>query len=165
MSQSPTGLGTLQQAQPGLYAVEETSDGDTIIVNMGGRREIVRLIGIDTPETHHPDRPVQCYGREASEYARISLLNKQVRLEADPLNTNRDRYGRLLRYAYLPNGNLFNADVIKQGYGFSYTSFPFSKTAEFEAYEDQAEQAKRGLWAHCKVNLESNGTEQTNPAN
>lgn len=169
ISQSPLtldgGLGKLQQAQPGLYVVEEASDGDTIIVNMGGRREIIRMIGIDTPETHHPDRPLQCYGNEASEYTRKSLVEKQVRLEADPLNTNRDRYDRLLRYVYLPDGSLFNASVIKEGYGFSYISFPFSKISEFEAYEDQAEQSKKGLWSHCTVTIEPNGAQQTNPAN
>lgn len=165
LSQNPATLDTLQQSQPGLYMVEEASDGDTIIVNMGGRREIVRMIGIDTPETHHPDRPVQCYGREASEYARLSLVEKQVRLEADPLNTNRDRYDRLLRYVYLPDGSLFNAKVIQEGYGFSYTSFPFSKAEEFETYEHQAQQAKKGLWGRCAVSTEPNGTQQTNPAN
>jgi micrococcal nuclease len=168
LSQNPAtldeGLGTLQQSQPGLYVVEEASDGDTIIVNMGGRREIVRMIGIDTPETHHPDRPVQCYGREASEYARLSLVEKQVRLEADPLNTNRDRYDRLLRYVYLPDGGLFNAKVIQEGYGFSYTSFPFSKAEEFETYEHQAQQTKKGLWGRCAVSTEPNGIQQTNPA-
>lgn len=158
------GASKLRQTQPGLYLVEEVSDGDTIIVNMGGVREVIRMIGIDTPETHHPDRPVQCYGREASEFARKALVDKQVRLEADPLNTNRDRYDRLLRYVYLPDGGLFNAKVIEGGYGFSYTSFPFSKTDQFDQLESRAKRANLGLWAACTVTVDGNGTEQTNPA-
>lgn len=155
---------SLEQNQPGLYQVEEVSDGDTIIVNMSGTREIVRLIGIDTPETHHPDRPVECFGKEASEFARKSLVDRHVRLEADPINTNRDRYKRLLRYAYLEDGSLFNSKVVEHGYGFSYTSFPFSKTQEFETLEDQAEQARSGLWGHCTVTVDGSGVERTNPA-
>lgn len=168
LAQNPSlvnnGAAKLANSQPGLYQVEEVSDGDTIIVNMNGAREVVRMIGIDTPETHHPDRPLQCYGREASEYARLTLVDKHVRLEADPLNTNRDRYDRLLRYVYLPDGGLFNAKVIEGGYGFSYTSFPFSKIEQFDRLESQAKQTKQGLWATCTVTVEANGAKQTNPA-
>src|SRR6266700_71394 len=68
---------TLQQSQPGLYEVEEDTDGDTIIVNMNGTREIVRFIGVDTPETHKPNTPVQCYGPEAAEYTRKAVEGKR----------------------------------------------------------------------------------------
>jgi micrococcal nuclease len=149
---------------PGLYEVEEASDGDTIIVNMNGRREVVRMIGVDTPETHHPDRPVECYGQEASEFTRKLLTGQNVRLQADPLNTNRDRYDRLLRYVYLPDGTLVNGKLIESGYGFSYTSFPFSKTVEFNLLEAQAKGKKAGLWASCQITADENG-ERTNPRN
>lgn len=169
LTQNPSALNSgtekLQQSQPGLYRVEEASDGDTIIVNMNGTREIVRFIGIDTPETHHPDRPVQCYGREASEFTRLLLVDKAVRLEADPLNTNRDRYDRLLRYVYLPDGTLVNSVIIEEGYGFSYTSFPFSKTDEFNALEYKAKENRKGLWGKCSVTVDAGGGEQTGPAN
>lgn len=161
---SDRGANLISQNQPGLYRVEEVSDGDTFIVDMNGTREIIRMIGVDTPETHHPDRPVQCYGREASEYLRKLLVDKKVRLEADPLNTNRDRYERLLRYVYLPDGTLVNGKIVEEGYGFSYTPFPFSKTDIFDQYEQDAKQNKRGLWNACSVQIEENGTEHTNPS-
>lgn len=158
------GADRAQQNQPGLYGVEEVSDGDTVIVNMNGRREIVRMIGVDTPETVHPERPVECYGEAATKYSRKLLENKNVRLEADPLDTNRDRYDRLLRYVYLPDGTLAAANLIREGYGFSYTLFPFEKQAEFDAYEQQAKAAGKGLWSACQVTVSENGAEKTNPA-
>lgn len=153
-----------RRSQPGLYEVEEVSDGDTIIVNMNGRREIIRMIGVDTPETHHPDRPVECYAQIAADYSRRSLTGKKVRLEADPQNSNRDRYDRLLRYVYLPDGALFEESLIAEGYGFSYTQFPFEKADRFESLEAQAEAAKKGLWGSCQVIVEPTGLERTAPA-
>jgi len=155
----------LQGSQPGLYSVVKFDDGDTITVDMNGTVETVRFIGIDTPETQHPDRPVECYGREAASYTKQLIGNQKVRLQADPLNTNRDRYGRLLRYVYLPDNTLLEQKLITEGYGFAYTFFPFSKLAEFSAYEQQAKSANKGLWSACQVNIESNGSEHTNPAN
>lgn len=154
----------LEQNQPGLYTVTRFSDGDTITVDMNGTKETIRMIGVDTPETHDPDVPVQCYGPAASAYTKNLIGGQKVRLEADPTNQNRDRYNRLLRYVYLPDGRLVQAEIIKNGYGFSYTQFPFTKTAEFEALEDEAEQARRGLWGNCTVTVEESGREQTNPA-
>lgn len=154
----------LEQNQPGLYTVTRFSDGDTITVDMNGTAETIRMIGVDTPETHDPDTPVQCYGPAASAYTKNLIGDQKVRLEADPTNQNRDRYGRLLRYVYLPDGRLVQAEIIKNGYGFSYTQFPFTKTDEFEALENEAEQAKRGLWDNCTVSIEESGREQTNPA-
>src|SRR5437868_12261384 len=112
---------TLQQADPGLYTINHYVDGDTIAVNMNGNVETVRFTGVDTPETHKPNTPVQCYGPEAAAHTKdvISKFGK-VRLQADPLDTNRDRYGRLLRYVYLPDGSFVNEEIVKQGYGFAY---------------------------------------------
>jgi len=157
---------TLQQNQPGLYTISHYVDGDTIDVNMNGSLETVRFIGVDTPETHKPNTPVQCYGPQAAAYTK-QLISKfgRVRLQADPLDTNRDRYGRLLRYVYLPDGTLVEAQTISQGYGFAYTQFPFQKADEFKADGQAAkEAAKKGRGA-CQVTTESNGREQTNPAN
>jgi micrococcal nuclease len=123
------------------------------------------MIGIDTPETHRPETPVQCYGKEAATYTKKLIAGNRVRLQADYLNTNRDRYDRLLRYVYLPNGALLEEKIISEGYGFAYTQFPFQKAIQFEALENQAEQAKRGLWGACKVTVSPTGLEQTNPAN
>lgn len=149
---------TAANAQPGLYAVDHYVDGDTIAVNMNGSVETIRFIGVDTPETHKPNTPVQCYGPEAAAYTqtRISQFGR-VRLQADPLDTNRDRYGRLLRYVYLPDGTLLDDELIKTGHGFAYLGFPFEKSAEFGADEQSAMRARAGLWGKCQPTLNQYG--------
>lgn len=156
----------LQQNQPGLYGIDHYIDGDTIAVDMNGTVETIRMIGVDTPETHKPNTPVQCYGPEAADHtkAMISRFGK-VRLQADPLDTNRDRYGRLLRYVYLPDGTLAEEQIIKQGYGFAYLSFPFTKKTQFAADQQAAQDAKTGLWAACKPTVNQYGGYTSNNAN
>jgi len=151
-------------SQPGLYRVVAVDDGDTITVDMNGSIETIRFIGVDTPETHKPNTPVQCYGPEATDFTKNLIAKQKVRLQADPLNTNRDRYGRLLRYVYLPDSTLLEQKLLSEGYGFAYTFFPFSKAKEFEVYEQQAETAGKGLWSACQVKIEASGVKQTNPA-
>lgn len=153
---------TPTKTTPGYYRVTEVYDGDTIGVNMDGRTEKVRMIGVDTPETHKPNSPVECGGPEASAFAEAQLGNQEVRLETDPTNQNRDRYDRLLRYVYLPNGTLFNKLLITEGYGTPYTSFPFQKKQEFIAAGIQAKNANKGVWAGvCQVQ-DQNGRFKTN---
>lgn len=133
----------------GSYRVVSFSDGDTIKVDMNGQTETIRFIGVDTPETHDPRKVVQCFGQAAAAYTKDLIGSNPVRLEADPLSTNRDKYDRLLRYVYLPDGRLVQAEIIKNGYGFAYTSFPFTKSDEFTAYQRDARQAGKGLWGSC----------------
>lgn len=140
---------TVQQVQPGSYKVTEFVDGDTIKVDMNGTVETLRFIGVDTPETHDPRKAVQCFGVAAAAFTKNLIGTNNVRLESDPLDTNRDRYGRLLRYIYLPDGRLVNAEIIKQGYGFAYTGFPFGKSDEFLAYQTTARTQNKGLWGSC----------------
>jgi len=148
--------------EPGYYPITYVVDGDTITVNMDGREEKVRLIGLDTPETKKPNSPIECFGVAASNYAHKLMDNQSVRLESDPINTNRDRYDRLLRYVYLKDGRLVNSEIIKQGYGFAYLSFPFTKADEFRQYQTEARQASRGLWSgECQIRDES-GRYKTN---
>lgn len=141
----------LQNIQPGYYLVTEVSDGDTFSIDMNGSTERIRMIGVDTPETHHPNKAVQCFGEKASEFTKNLISNKPVRLEADPTNTNRDRYNRLLRYVYLEDSTLVNAEIIKQGYGFAYIAFPFEKKDAFSAYQRTAREENKGLWNDCSV--------------
>lgn len=142
---------TAQTSQPGSYTIARYVDGDTIAVDMDGKTETIRFIGIDTPETHKPNTPVQCYGPAAAAHTKnvIEHAGGKVRLAADPLNTNRDRYGRLLRYVYLPDGTLVNELNIREGYAFYYPYFPFTKKVQFAAGQSEAMQAKRGLWGNC----------------
>jgi micrococcal nuclease len=153
-----------QQNNPGLYSIDHYVDGDTIAVNMNGSIETVRFIGVDTPETHRPNTPVQCYGPEAAANTK-TLISKfgKVRLQADPLDTNRDRYGRLLRYVYLPDGTLLDEKIIQEGYGFAYLDFPFSKKAQFAADGKAAQAAKKGLWGSCQPALNQYGGYTSNP--
>lgn len=144
-------LSWVDRSNPGLYQVVEVSDGDTIVVDMNGRQERVRLIGIDTPELHHPEKPVQCFAEAASKFTASLVENNKVRLEADPQSGNRDIYERLLRYVYLPDDTDVNASIIREGYGFAYTVFPFDKSEEYESYENLARFDERGLWSECDL--------------
>ncbi len=149
-------------AQPGYHTVVYVNDGDTITVRANNREDKVRFIGIDTPEKDHPSRPIQCYSYAATDYLTKLIGDNDVKLVADPTNTNRDRYDRLLRYVYLPDGTLLNAKLIEDGYAFAYTSFPVTKMDEFLELERQAREANRGLWGACEIE-QDNGYLNTNP--
>ncbi len=148
---------------PGTYNVASFEDGDTITVDMNGTKERIRMIGVDTPETQDPRVPVQCFGKAASEFTKNLIGTNPVRLEADPTNTNRDRYNRLLRYVYLPDNRLVQAEIIRAGYGFAYTLFPFEKLEEFRGYEREAREQGRGLWGNCSINQDGD-KKTTSPA-
>lgn len=150
----------IAQSQPGLWHVTRDIDGDTIDVQMGAQRETVRFLGVDTPETHDPRKPVQCFGLAATAHTKQLVEGKNVRLEPDPEDSDRDKYGRILRYVYLPDGTLLNAELIKDGYGFAYTVFPITKLDDFRALEADARAHNRGLWAGCNVDS-SQQIEQT----
>lgn len=146
LSSSPTSLVLPEGLE--RATVTNVADGDTIEVSLGGERERVRLIGVDTPETSHPSRPVECFGREATAFTRELLRGQTVLLEADPSQDNRDRFNRLLRFVWLPDGRLVNYEIIAQGYGFEYTfRTPHRYQAEFRAAERAAREAQAGLWA------------------
>jgi len=157
-------ISTAINNQPGLYKIASFEDGDTIVVDMNGTLERIRFIGVDTPETKDPRKPIQCYGKTASSFTSQAIGNNRVRLVSDPENTNRDRYGRLLRYVYLPDGTFLNAELIKNGYGFAYTGFPFSKLEEFKAHQITALEDKRGLWNQCQPKLNIYGGYTSNDA-
>ena len=144
---------TLPDVHPALemkssYSVERVIDGDTIDISFNGTKTRVRLIGINTPETVDPRRPVQCFGKEASARAKELLSGKEVFIELDPSQDRYDKYGRLLAYIYLPNGVFFNELMIKEGYAYEYTyRVPYKYQEEFKQAERDARTNKRGLWA------------------
>lgn len=152
---------SVPDGSPGTYPVAHVNDGDTIVVRIAGKDETVRLIGIDTPEVKDPRKAVQCFGKAASAKTHELVDGKRVRLEADPESSDRDKYHRLLRYVYLPDGILLNQYLVQQGYAFAYVVFPNSKLEQFRRWEAEARQNSRGLWAGCKVN-ESTDIKQTN---
>ena len=139
------GLITSAQLDPISAHVERVIDGDTIHVRVEGKSRTVRLIGVDTPETKHPTKAVQYFGREASAFTKAALEGKTVLLQKDRTGDTVDRYGRRLRYVLL-DGDNFNARLIRDGYAHAYRRFPFSKRTEFIRLEEQARQRGIGLW-------------------
>jgi micrococcal nuclease len=121
--------------------VERIVDGDTVIITGVGA---VRLIGVDTPETVHPNKPVEAFGKEASAFLRGLVLGQTVRMEYDV--DRRDRYHRTLAYLYLADGRLVNELIVREGYGHAYTQFPFKYLEHFRQLERDAREQKRGLW-------------------
>ncbi|HEX7456582.1 MAG TPA: thermonuclease family protein, partial [Candidatus Nanoarchaeia archaeon] len=130
--------------------VTRVIDGDTIEIE-GGQK--VRYIGIDTPETVDPRTSVQCYGKEASAKNKKLVEGKRVHLEKDVSET--DKYGRLLRYVFVPSTGsgqaLFvNETLVKEGYAFSSSYPPDIKYQDiFTKAEKEAQEADRGLWGSC----------------
>jgi micrococcal nuclease len=134
---------TNNTASAGYYVVANVIDGDTIKVNIDGNLESVRLIGIDAPEL-----PDDCFAREAKSKANRTLLGQQVKLEADKSQDNRDVYGRLLRYVFLPDGTNFNQLLIAEGYALEFTFIePYNLQAEFKKSQAAAKKSQSGLWS------------------
>lgn len=132
----------------GPYPVVQVVDGDTVKVRRDGEVVTLRLIGLDTPETKDPRKPVQCFGREASDHAHALLDGRSVWLTTDPTQDEVDRYGRTLAYLWLPDGQLFNWLMVWEGYAHEYTyDLPYAYQAENRAAERSAREAGRGLWA------------------
>lgn len=134
-------------------------DGDTLKINFQGKKENVRLIGIDTPESKANKKAEKDSKRSGQDIKTITALGKEsadftkslvkqgdtVKIEFDV--QQRDRYGRLLGYIYLNNGNMLNEEIIKAGYASPMTIPPNIKHQErfLEAYR-KARENKRGLW-------------------
>lgn len=126
-------------------------DGDTIKVDVGGKQTSVRLIGIDTPETHKPGVKVECGGREASENAaRIARAGARVRLTYDPTQDQVDRYGRLLAYVSV-GGQSLQLAQLRAGLAevYVYGGKPFQRVESFRRASRVAERAHRGVWGAC----------------
>jgi micrococcal nuclease len=126
-------------------------DGDTIKVLIQNKEDTVRLVGIDAPETIDIKKPIQCFGKEASEKAKEVLTNKTIILESDSTQGDRDDYGRLLRYVFLEDGTNFDKFMISEGYAREYTfkGNPYKYQSEFIQAEAKAKEENRGLWDSC----------------
>ncbi len=143
-------------SEPGVTSgefeyVQRVVDGDTLVLGTGER---VRLLGVNTPETVHPKKAVESFGKEASAFTKRMVEGKLVRLEFDPLSSRRsdgkDRYSRTLAYVFLQDGTHLNAEIIRQGYGFAVSGTPPLKYQnEFRRLELEAREQRRGLWANA----------------
>ena len=137
-------------------------DGDTVVVKENEKNITVRLVGVNTPETVHPTKPVEHYGKEASRFTTNLLKGEKVYLAGEPLPGALDRYGRTLAYVYrAPDGLFVNAEIIRQGYGHAYPRFPFKHMGEFKQLERFARKAEKGLWAPAPPVITPKGEPRT----
>ena len=138
-------------ASPNSAPVKHVVDGDTIDIAIGGNTERVRLIGINTPETKHPTKGLECFGPEASAYTQ-QLLPKGTALRVERDIEARDKYGRLLLYVYIADSNVFvNLDLVLQGYARPMVFEPnTAHKADFAQAATQAELRNVGLWQACR---------------
>jgi micrococcal nuclease len=141
---------TTEPRAPGTASVVSIVDGDTVVIDVDGTHERVRLLGIDTPETSHPTRPVECFGAEST--ARITELippGSAVRVERDV--EARDHYGRLLLYLYRADDDLFvNHALVAEGYAATLHIDPNgAHRGALSAAEQEARATGLGLWGAC----------------
>lgn len=135
----------------GPYPVTKVVDGDTIHVATPSGDVKVRMIGIDTPETVATDRPVGCFGPEASAEAERRLEGTSVWLEPDPTQGDVDKYGRSLDYVWQQDGRLFNLDMVAGGFAREYTyAAPYRYQAQFRAAQKRAIAGGSGMWSACR---------------
>jgi micrococcal nuclease len=134
---------------PRQARVVRVVDGDTIAVQAGGRRETVRYIGIDTPESVKPNTPVQCFAKAASAANARLVRGRTVRMVLDA--ERRDRYGRLLAYVYRAADGVFvNARLVREGYARTLQIRPnIHFASRFSVLQNVAKSERRGLWGRC----------------
>jgi len=140
---------TIFTSPEGYTPLSRVVDGDTIEVAFSSTDKYkVRMIGINTPEVVDPRKPVECFGKEASEHLKQLLNVKYIRLSTDPSQMGEDKYGRWLRYVYLEDGTDVNLQMIKDGYAYEYTyETPYTHQAAYRAAEKVARENKIGLWS------------------
>lgn len=135
-----------------VFTVPKVIDGDTVIISLAGESMKVRLIGVDTPETNHPQKGVEYMGHEATEFVRGLIEGGNVTLKLDTVNISNghlDKYDRLLAYIYRESDKLFiNEEIMAQGYSYPYNEFPFSHSVRFRELARISRQRKFGLWAN-----------------
>ena len=140
-------LGQAHRTATAAWTVVDVVDGDTIDVARGDTTDTIRLLGIDTPETHHPTKPVECFGPEAAAYTDSQLRGRAVELEGDI--EGRDRYGRRLAYVIV-DGERFNDELLQRGYARLLVIEPNHAHARTMLREElEAKSAGRGLWGEC----------------
>ncbi len=130
------------------YPVIKVIDGDTIDVLIDNQKARVRLLGINSPESVDPRRPVECFGKESKKFLESIISGQVVELVTDPEKPNTDEYGRLLRYVYL--GNQFvNQTLIDEGYAYEYTyhNEDYLFQDDFKQSEQTARSEEKGLWS------------------
>ncbi|MFC1582365.1 thermonuclease family protein [Planctomycetota bacterium] len=163
-------------ANGALWEVASVVDGAIVkikgLLAVEGNETTIRLIGVDTPETRDPGKPVKAYGKEASLFLKNLLKGEDVYLVTEPGRV-KDKDGRALAYIFrAPDGMFINLEIVRQGYGYVDTEFPFKHMALFGHYENRAKELKKGLWEEEAVKGEpieepepnEDGLTETEPA-
>ena len=138
--------------EAGGARVDRVVDGDTLRVTVDGRSRSVRLLGIDTPETHRPGTPVECGGPEATAHMQaLAPPGTRVKLFTDPSQDRVDRYGRLLAYVRLPSGRFAEDAQLESGWAtvYVYGGKPVSLYPRFRGEQEEARARGRGVWTAC----------------
>ena len=141
---------TANSLQSDVATIESVIDGDTIVLEVQNQTETVRLLGVDTPETVHPSKPIECFGPEASAFTKATLVKgSSVKLLRDV--EPRDRFQRLLVYLFLADGTLFNQLLIDRGFARTLSIEPNTTFAsQFATHESNAKDRRVGLWQYCE---------------
>lgn len=138
--------------------IEDVTDGDTVRVRYGEKLVTVRLMGIDTPETVDPRKRKQCFGENASMKTK-ALLGKTVKFEFIPPSlpaVKRDRYDRPLAYIHLPDGKLWNEELLREGYAHQYTfRGDYKYRSRFVAAQKDAQERAVGMWSSSQCAVQS----------
>lgn len=145
------------------YEVTKVFDGDTFEVLIAGKKEKVRMLGIDTPESYDSDKlnsdaertkrdkaTIKKLGRLSTNFTKSLIENKKVLLETRPEDDDKDKYGRLLRYVYLPDGTLVNKKIVEEGYAVAFRKFKVYREKELVEAEKDARENKRVFGAILK---------------
>lgn len=128
--------------------VERTRDGDTVTIAVGDNEEAIRYIGVDAPETKHPEKGEQCFGKESSAKNKELVFGQKVRFERD--KRNRDHRGRLLRYVWVGE-RMINLELVRDGYAFAEHFSPnYKYRKQLEEAERDAQRLGKGLWSACQ---------------
>jgi len=152
-------LNEREQRERKEYVITKVFDGDTFEAEANGKKEKVRMLGIDTPEKFNSDKltrdmertkkdseTIKKLGELSSQYTRKLLEGKKVLLEPDKTQDDKDKYGRLLRYVYLDDGTFVNKKIVAEGYAVAFRRFKVSKEKELIEAEEDARKEKKGLW-------------------
>lgn len=132
-------------------SITKVTDGDTVHVSTPTGPDVIRVLGIDSPETVAPGKPVGCGGPQATAFAKQVLIGQHVTLTPDPTQADRDRYHRLLRYIRLADGRDYSVEIVRAGWARSYVfqHKPVQEQPQIDASQGEAQAAGRGIWGIC----------------
>ena len=131
------------------FAVINVVDGDTLDIDIPDADKNytrIRLWGVDTPETKKPNTPIMYFGPEATEFTTKKTLGKKIRVYLNTQKANRDRYNRLLAYIKLPDGTIFNEELLKNGFAYADSRFKHQFYNRYKQLQAVAKNQKKGLW-------------------